>query len=89
MLTLVQWDDADNDARFIEANRQLIDDVVAHSRSVGKANEWLYLNYAWGTQDVLASYGPENVAKMRAASAKYDPDGVFQRLVPGGFKLPP
>ncbi|KAL0262829.1 hypothetical protein SLS55_001803 [Diplodia seriata] len=87
MLALVQWDDAANDARFIEANRQLVDDVVVHSRSVGKANEWLYLNYAWASQDVLASYGPESVAKMRAASAKYDPNGVFQRLVPGGFKL--
>lgn len=87
MLTLVQWDDAENDETFINANKQLIDDVIAHSRSVDKADDWLYLNYAWQTQDVLNSYGLDNVAKMRAASAKYDPDGVFQRLVPGGFKL--
>lgn len=87
MLTLVQWDEAENDETFINANKQLIDDVIAHSRSVGKADDWLYLNYAWQTQDVLNSYGPDNVAKMRAASSKYDPDGVFQRLVPGGFKI--
>ena len=33
------------------------------------------------------SYGPESVARLRAASRKYDPQGVFQTLCPGGFKL--
>lgn len=39
------------------------------------------------TQDPLASYGPESVKKMKAAAKKYDPFGVFQKLVPGGFKI--
>jgi hypothetical protein len=29
----------------------------------------------------------ENVEKMKAAAKKYDPSGVFQKLVPGGFKI--
>lgn len=33
------------------------------------------------------SYGAENVAKMRAAAKKYDPEQVFQIRVPGGFKI--
>lgn len=49
--------------------------------------KWKYMNYADKSQDVLASYGEENVQKMKDAAAKYDPDGVFQRLVPGGFKI--
>lgn len=38
-------------------------------------------------QDPLGSYGAENVAKIRAAAAKYDPEHVFQSRVPGGFKI--
>lgn len=45
------------------------------------------MNYDDKDQNPLESYGPENVAKIRAAAAKYDPDGIFQTLVPGGFKI--
>ncbi|KAK4113194.1 FAD-binding domain-containing protein [Canariomyces notabilis] len=49
--------------------------------------DWIYLNYADASQDPLASYGTENVEKLRSVAAKYDPDQVFQRLCPGGFKV--
>lgn len=49
--------------------------------------EWKHLNYADKSQDVLASYGAENVRRMKEAAAKYDPEQVFQKLVPGGFKI--
>lgn len=38
-------------------------------------------------QNPLRSFGQENVAKMAAAAAKHDPDGIFQIRVPGGFKI--
>lgn len=49
--------------------------------------EFRYLNYCDGSQDPLATYGAENIKKMRDAAAKYDPTGVFQNRVPGGFKI--
>ncbi|GKU03201.1 fad containing protein [Fusarium langsethiae] len=49
--------------------------------------EWTYLNYADKSQNPLGSYGPENIRKMKDAAAKYDPGQVFQKLVPGGFKI--
>ncbi|KAI1505903.1 hypothetical protein F5X99DRAFT_366504 [Biscogniauxia marginata] len=48
---------------------------------------WLFMNYADGSQDVLGSYGADNVAFMREVAAKYDPKGVFQMLCPGGWKI--
>lgn len=48
---------------------------------------WLHLNYASPDQPVLRSYGEENVRFMREVAHKYDADGVFQRLCPGGFKV--
>lgn len=38
-------------------------------------------------KDPLGSYGPDSVAKIRAAAAKYDSKRVFQTRVPGGFKI--
>ena len=49
--------------------------------------DWIYLNYADKSQDPLASYGIENLKKMRNVAAKYDPEQVFQKLCLGGFKL--
>ncbi|KAK3367557.1 hypothetical protein B0H63DRAFT_489410 [Podospora didyma] len=48
---------------------------------------WTYLNYADKSQDALASYGADNVRKLKEAAAKYDSDQVFQKLCPGGFKI--
>ncbi|KAI5919382.1 FAD-binding domain-containing protein [Camillea tinctor] len=48
----------------------------------------LYMNYADKTQDVLGSYGAENVERIKQVAAKYDPEQVFQKLCPGGWKIP-
>ncbi|KAH7041602.1 uncharacterized protein B0I36DRAFT_392705 [Microdochium trichocladiopsis] len=63
------------------------DEIQAFAKSVGKDSDWIYLNYAYGSQDPIAGYGKANVDKIRAAAAKYDPAGVFQTRVPGGFKV--
>ena len=54
---------------------------------MGLQRQWIYLNYANDDQDPIGSYGSANVAKLQAASKKYDPTGLFQTNVPGGFKL--
>lgn len=61
-----------------------MDDTAAKA---GGLRRFKYLNYADPNQDVLGSYGEENLAFLRATSRKYDPHGVFQKKVPGGFKL--
>ncbi|OTA92459.1 hypothetical protein M434DRAFT_387304 [Hypoxylon sp. CO27-5] len=64
------------------------DALEKFGEDLGLLLEYRYMNYADGSQDVLGSYGEENVQKMLALSRKYDPDGVFQTQLPGGFKLP-
>lgn len=49
--------------------------------------DWKHLNYADKSQNVLAAYGADNVRLMKVAAAKFDPTQVFQKLVPGGFKI--
>lgn len=45
------------------------------------------MNYAHREQDVIGSYGPEKQAFLRRVSARYDPQGVFQKSQTGPFKL--
>ncbi|KAL2005552.1 hypothetical protein VTN00DRAFT_10045 [Thermoascus crustaceus] len=81
------WEHAEDDALFYNAGDTMINKLTAYAKEIDKYNEFLYLNYASSNQDPLDGYGVENVRKLQAVSKKYDPRGVFQQLVPGGFKL--
>lgn len=64
-----------------------IGEIEAFARSVGGDVGFRYLNYSDGTQDPLASYGEDNIRKMKEVARKFDPEQVFQKRVPGGFKI--
>lgn len=57
------------------------------SRSRGTQEEFEYMNFAGGFQNPLASYGAHNLKFLEDVAGKYDPEGIFQTLAPGGFKL--
>jgi hypothetical protein len=61
--------------------------VKEYSKSVNGDLDFLFLNYADASQDPLGSYGSTNIKHIRTTAAKYDPTGVFQRRIPGGFKI--
>ena len=81
------WQRPQDDGLFDSVGQGMVDQLDAYARSIGAHNDYIYLDYAYETQNPLASYGPENLAKIRAAAAKYDPQGVFQYMVPGGYKI--
>lgn len=68
-----------------------IQDIVKKQKALlnskGYLVDFIYLNYADIAQDVLGSWGTANLNFLRAVSKKYDPNGVFQTRVPGGYKL--
>ncbi|PGH12794.1 hypothetical protein AJ79_04018 [Helicocarpus griseus UAMH5409] len=85
--TFLAWDDKAEDKIFRKAGTELTNKLSAYAKSLGKDNEYLYLAYALDNQDPLKSYGPENVQHMKNVAQKYDPLGIFQTMVPGGFKI--
>ena len=85
--TYLAWEDAAQDDMFHSWGMEYIAELDEFAKSVGADNSWIYLDYAYKTQDPLASYGEENLQKLRDVSKKYDPEGVFQTMVPGGFKV--
>ncbi|RYP41989.1 hypothetical protein DL767_000620 [Monosporascus sp. MG133] len=64
-----------------------IEEVESYAKSVDGNIEFRYLNYCDSSQDPLGSYGKENIRNMGDATARYGPGGIFQKRVPGGFKI--
>lgn len=82
------WTQAVDDQEVHDATKDMVNSIRAQAESANKQLSYIFANDASYDQDVIGSYGQENVAKLKAVSAKYDPQQVFQKLVPGGFKLP-
>lgn len=87
LLLTVSWDNPADDALVEEKVRELSTRTEAEAKELGVYEKYLYLNYASKWQDPIAGYGAEVKARLQATSKKYDPKGVFQKQVPGGFKL--
>ncbi|KAK4631820.1 FAD-dependent monooxygenase sdcF [Fulvia fulva] len=83
----IAWQDSSQDELFEGQARWLRDQLSAYAKDIDADNELLYLDYADISQNPLASYGRENVEKIRAAAQKYDQVGVFQQMMPGAFKI--
>jgi len=86
-LMTASYANAADDAYVQTAVTDIIEKQKAVLRSGGYLVDFIYQNYADVSQDVHASWGADNVAKLQAVSKKYDPQGVFQNMVPGGFKI--
>lgn len=87
-LVYLTWLEPSDDQKFKDAAYAVIDEINAAAENLGVSNPFIYLNYAGEEQNPLMGYGEENLEKMRALSRKYDQQGVFQKLVKGGFKIP-
>ncbi|CCO31806.1 hypothetical protein BN14_05856 [Rhizoctonia solani AG-1 IB] len=61
-----------------------IDHLIAASMDIAKSCNRLerYIN-----QKPIGAYGPAQVDFLRLVKAKYDPNGVFDKLSRGGFKI--
>lgn len=81
------WGDpADDDAAQGTA-RSIIAKATALAKSCNVYHPYLYQNYAYITQDVLSSYGPESKQRLLRIQRNHDPHFVFRDLQPGYFKL--
>lgn len=79
---------AENEAKAFPLVEAFYKEIEAYATSLEANWNWHYLNYAYGTQDPISAYGTESIETLRAASTKYDPNGVFQKLRHSGFKIP-
>ncbi len=78
---------ASDDKKVIAAVLDLIQQIDTLAAQKGKSARYRFTNYGYKTQRILEGYGKDSLANLRAVSNKYDPQGFFQNVVPGGFKL--
>lgn len=68
-----------------------MDELCSGMRNIaegkGQLLDLIFMNDASVSQNVLASYGADNVRRLQETAAKYDPDGVFQKQQKDGFLL--
>ncbi|CAG8898819.1 unnamed protein product [Penicillium egyptiacum] len=83
----VGWHFQSDDNAAHAAGGALNDRIERASVKSGNYVDYVFVNDASWDQDVIKHYGPCNVARLKRVREAYDPSAVFQRLVPGGFKL--
>lgn len=81
------WNLAKDDQYVWNLIQETTELVEKLTKQRGVYDPYLFLNDAYPSQKVLQSYGAENFALLKTISKKYDPNGIFQSQVPGGFKL--
>ncbi|KAJ4200809.1 hypothetical protein NW759_015784 [Fusarium solani] len=81
------WED-DRDTPAIErAMKNTAQKVQTEAQRLGVQHDYLYVNYSGPYQDPFSGYGTEAKDELRRTAAKYDPNGVFQKLRRSGFNL--
>jgi hypothetical protein len=86
-LLTVTWSKAKDDSLIEDTVNAFFGKIDVAAGNANLRDPYIYLNYAYKDQDPISGYGAANLAKMQAISKKYDPTGLFQYNVPGGFKL--
>ncbi|OJD15367.1 hypothetical protein AJ78_04372 [Emergomyces pasteurianus Ep9510] len=87
VLLLTYWKNNSDDEIVLGVMKETLEKVEKAAVSRNQAADFKYMNYSFNFQDPIGSYGPENKQKLQKVSQKYDPEGLFQKSVPGGFKL--
>lgn len=79
------WKDPKDTAAVETTALKLIDSIDREARAADMNTGYIYLNYAHAGQNVFGE--GQRKERLREVSRQYDPEGIFQRVVPGGFKL--
>lgn len=87
ILLLNLWRNKADDDIIIQTFRGVLEKIDEDAASRGTAVPFKYMNYAYSVQNPITSYGAESYKKLLQVSRKYDAEGLFQKGVPGGFKL--
>ncbi|KAF7628947.1 hypothetical protein AFLA_004290 [Aspergillus flavus NRRL3357] len=83
-----EWpQEGSDDAVAQQAVNKMSETVHSLAREAGLLLDFKCMSFSMASQRVLGSYGAENIKRMQEAAAKYDPEGVFQKLQYGGFLL--
>ncbi|CCO37919.1 hypothetical protein BN14_12079 [Rhizoctonia solani AG-1 IB] len=82
------WIRPEDDDKVYSGIDKLISTSTNLAESQNRLDDYIYLNHAGSGQKPIESYGLAQVKFLQRVKAKYDPEGVFEKLCRGGFKIP-
>ncbi|KAJ8131493.1 hypothetical protein O1611_g2129 [Lasiodiplodia mahajangana] len=85
--TVVDWKNANDDDAVRSVSVNTGDSWKNLGQKRGLDLPHIFMNDASRDQNPLASYGEENLARLKEIALKYDKDQLFQKLQNGGFLL--
>ncbi|KAJ0114775.1 hypothetical protein J7T55_004516 [Diaporthe amygdali] len=88
LLLDVRWSEATDDETVASTAKLLFEAIKHEAQKIGAFDPFIYLNYAGPDQNPIATYGAENVQRLRAIRSRADPGELFTEQVPGGHKVP-
>ncbi|RDI80375.1 hypothetical protein Vi05172_g9652 [Venturia inaequalis] len=83
----LRWSDESSEVRMRQFMRSLIRRFSQTAREMDMLHPYVFQNHAFEEQDVFAGTGDEKLSRLVKVRRSVDPDGVFQSLQPGYFKL--
>jgi hypothetical protein len=81
------WNSSADDERIHKGIERLLAKSRAMASERGLLHRYIFTNYAYYKENLFQGYGEKSLAALRETSQKFDPKGIFQKAVPGGFKL--
>jgi hypothetical protein len=83
----LHWSSASDTAMMTNFMRRLTTRFRQRAQDLGMLHPYLFQNHAYEEQDVFSGYGEVNLRELKRIRKQVDPEGVFQKLQPGFFKL--
>jgi len=81
------WNLASDDANVAAILTDTLQKIDTYTKKKGLHSPFVFMNDAFSSQDPLRSYGPRTFQRLQQIGKEYDPQKLFQRNMPGGFKL--
>jgi hypothetical protein len=81
------WNSFSDDERIHNGVERLLATSRLMANEKGLLHRYVFTNYAYYKENVFKEYGEKSLAALRETSRKFDPKGIFQTAIPGGFKL--
>jgi hypothetical protein len=81
------WWFSHDDEAMHGITKDMINEIETKSKAENQYLDYLFMNDAGWDQNVIQQYGQANVERLKQIQKRYDPNLVFQELVPGGYKL--
>jgi hypothetical protein len=85
--TSVSWSSPTDDDKVRNTNIRLFKKIEDYAKKVGIHERFMFMNDADGDQDVISGYGQVSKNYLKRVQKVYDPERVFTRLMPGGWKI--